>query len=81
MLANLFDQRHLLVDKVKAMEDLLGLANDKLHLQESKAKSYMIQLEASIKEKKRFKTATTITATVSGLAVFGLIIGIIAIAL
>jgi tetrahydromethanopterin S-methyltransferase subunit F len=80
-LSNLFTQKMKLENKILNLEKQLNIKLEKESLLKVEVKRYSDQLLKANKQIKRQKTTTTITGTITGISIAGIIISILVIVL
>ena len=80
-LSNLFNQKTALENKILSLEEQLNIRSDKESLLKEEVEQCSIVLLKANKQIKRQKTTMTITGTVAGISLIGIIISILVIAI
>ena len=80
-LSNLFNQKIVLENKILNLEEQLDIRSDKESLLKEEVEQCSIVLLKANKQIKRQKTTMTITGTVAGISLIGIIISILVIAI
>jgi UTP-glucose-1-phosphate uridylyltransferase len=80
-LSNLFNQKTALENKILSLEKQLNIRSDKESLLKEEVEQCSIVLLKANKQIKRQKTTMTITGTVAGISLIGIIISILVIAI
>jgi len=80
-ITNLLEQKTVLEQKIKVLEERLNLKTDKIMLYMDEVDECNIMLENTNRKLKRQKTLTIVTSTITGVSIVGIIVSVLIIVL
>ena len=80
-ITNLLEQKTVLEQKIKVLEERLNLKTDKIMLYMDEVDECNIMLENTNKKLKKQKTLTIVTSTITGISIVGIIVSVLIIVL